>query len=274
MSIPLSSLLSISDVSEYKVHLACWNQHNQPLDVFVRDKNEWGRWNTWRSSKDDFNRPYILSLIHFYPETDIWLFGGIFKVLSRTPANQSHSYSAELTEDYKGLIGRLKIALPRPARSRSVKLENYYSQMTISELLKEEYTGERFPGYEDISHSFSALEVIFRTNRPDWKSALESVKGVYLITDKLNGKKYVGSAYGNAGIWARWSCYMSTGHGWSDELTMLIEREGIDYARTNFSVALLEYRSAKTDDKVIIQRECFWKETLLSRSPSYGYNKN
>ena len=94
-----------------------------------------------------------------------------------------------------------------------MKLENYYDQMIVSELLREPYTGEQFPGYEKINHDFAALEVIFRTHRPDWKAALEHIKGVYLITDKSNGKKYVGSAYGDYGVWARWSCYIGTGHG-------------------------------------------------------------
>lgn len=109
--------------------------------------------------------------------------------------------------------------------------------------------------------------------RPDWKAALESVKGVYLIVDKSNGKKYVGSAYGTWGIWARWQCYVQTGHGWNDELTKLIAEEGLDYARRNFRISLLEYRPARTDDNVIIARESFWKEAVLSRVP-LGYNKN
>jgi hypothetical protein len=145
--------------------------------------------------------------------------------------------------------------------------------MSVSELLKEPYSGERFPGYENICHDFGTLEVVFRTSRPDWRAALENIKGVYLITDKSNGKKYIGAAYGGAGIWSRWGSYMKTGHGWNDELTQLIEREGIDYARQNFRVALLEYRPAKTDDTVTIDREVFWKEALLSRVP-HGYNKN
>ena len=117
------------------------------------------------------------------------------------------------------------------------------------------------------------LETIFRANRPDWRAALENVKGIYLIADKSNGKKYVGAAYGDSGIWSRWLCYIETGHGWNDELTRLIRKEGIDYARENFRVSLLEYRPMKTDDTVIIERENFWKTALLSRAP-LGYNKN
>lgn len=274
MSIPLSTLLNIQAPSEYKVHLACRNEEGvQPLDVFVRDKTEWDGWNDWRSSKDEFNRPFILSLADFYIEADIWLFGGIYRVLGKKPVDWAHSYTVERVPEHNELIGRLKIHLPRPGRARSVKLENYYEQMSVSELLKEPYTGERFPGYEDINCDFRALEAVFKTSKPDWKAALENVKGVYLIADKSNGKKYVGSAYGEFGIWSRWQSYMNTGHGCTDELTQLIEREGIEYARQNFRVSLLEYRPARTDDKLIIAREVFWKEALLSRAP-LGYNKN
>ena len=88
-----------------------------------------------------------------------------------------------------------------------------------------------------------------------------------------DGKKYVGSAYGEHGIWSRWSCYIGTGHGWNDELTQLISVQGYDYAKSNFKISLLEYRPMKTDDKIIIEREGFWKNVLLSRT-SFGYNKN
>ncbi len=273
MPILLSSLMPIANPSDYKVHLASWNGSDQPLDVFVRDREEWDGWNCWRSQKDEFNRKYILSLIDFYHEPDIWLFGGIYVVLSRSPANFSHSYTVDPATEYEDFVGRLKIRFARPGRVRSVKLENYYDQMFVSELLREQYTGEHFPGYENISHDFTALEGVFKSHRPDWKAALENVKGVYLIVDKSNGKKYVGSAYGDAGIWARWSCYIGNGHGWNDELTKLIDREGIDYARRNFRISLLEYRAARTDDRIIIERECYWKEALCSRGP-FGYNQN
>jgi hypothetical protein len=49
------------------------------------------------------------------------------------------------------------------------------------------------------------LESIYAIQRPDWKTALEHAKGVYLITDTSNGKRYVGSAYGVTGIWSRWA---------------------------------------------------------------------
>jgi hypothetical protein len=94
-----------------------------------------------------------------------------------------------------------------------------------------------------------------------------------LSLDKSNGKNYVGFAYGDSGIWSRWSCYIGTAHGDNDELTKLIKKEGFEYAIQNFKLSLLEYRSMKTDDKVIINRESYWKEVFLSRG-EFGYNLN
>ena len=70
MSILLSSILPIPNPEQYKAHLACWNQRNQPLDVFVRSKDQWHKWNEWRSTKNDFNRDFIFSLIDFYPDAE------------------------------------------------------------------------------------------------------------------------------------------------------------------------------------------------------------
>ena len=126
--IKLSSLLPIPKPEDYKVHLASWGGESHPLDVFVRDRKEWDKWNSYRYDRDRFNKDYILALISFYPEHNIWLFGGIYKVLSRKPENYAHSYEIEpvpgYDKFYDKLVGRLKICFPRPkGRQDSLKLE-------------------------------------------------------------------------------------------------------------------------------------------------------
>src|ERR1035437_7557164 len=158
---------------------------------------------------------------------------------------------------HKDLIGRLIIDFFRyqGMRGRAFKLEGYYNSFLVSEILKKQYDGVNFPGYEEIDIDFPELETVFKLQKNDWKGALENVKGVYVICDKSNGKKYVGSAYGDLGIWARWAVYVETGHGLNGELTKIISANGIEYARKNFRFSLLEYRSMKIDDNVIKIRE-------------------
>jgi hypothetical protein len=269
MDIFARSLIPISNLPDFKIHFAVWNGDEQPLDVFVRDEKEWLGWNSWRGSRDDFSRRYIFSLIRYYHQPSRWLFGGIFEVTER----KADSYSVTLSDVHREFVGRLLIDHPGAgARGRAFYLENYFDELRVAQVFEKSFQGEAFCGYENVEHGFLQLESIIRQNRPDWKSALENVKGVYLIVDKKNGKKYVGSAYGIDGLWSRWTCYIDTGHGWNDQLKTLIAVEGIEYARANFQFSILEFRSMLTDDQKIIDREQYWKRALLSNE--FGYNGN
>lgn len=269
--------LTEDEMRKYKIHLAAYNGYEQPLDVFARDREEWKGWNEWRGGKDDFNREYIIGLIPDYHKIDKYVFGGVFKVIKRYDDWQETNvgYKVELTNQFKSLIGRLVVGFSRyqGLRGRAFLLENFMDSMSIAEILENPYEGEEFPGYDNVRIDFSSLELLIQNQKTDWRVALENVKGIYLIVDKSNGKKYVGSAYGDSGIWSRWCTYINTGHGYNDELVMLIEKNGIDYARKYFQFAILELRSMKTDDDTIINRESFWKEVLLTRG-IFGYNKN
>ena len=158
------------------------------------------------------------------------------------------------------------------SQGRAYKLENIYGNLEFSAILKNPYTGESFVGYENISLNFPMLK--YALTQQDWKAALENVKGIYLIADKKTGKKYVGSAYGEYGIWARWNTYMENGHGGNKELKALLnkKKKSKKYAEDNFRFTLIEYWPFKTQDNFIIERESFWKEALLTRK--HGYNSN
>ncbi len=272
MDLRLTSVLGITNPAEYKVHLASWNGEEHPLTVFLRDRGEWDGWNRWRSSRDDFNRRYVLSLIELYDRPSAWLFGGIYEVVGRRPENHAMSYDVARCPDHDGVVGRLQIQFPRPGRAKALRLEEHRDALLVSSLLAEPYAGEPFPGHENISHDLAALHLVYREQRPDWKSALETAKGVYLVVDKSDGRKYVGSASGEYGLWARWGSYVWTGHAGNDALTQLIAERGMSHALENFRLVLLEYFPARTDDAHVLRREAFWKEALLTRK--FGYNLN
>ena len=268
-TILLKDIWSIEDVHEYKAHFGRWNQYEQPLDVWVRNREHWHEWQRSRRGRDAFNRPYIFSLMDFYHEQDVWLFGGIFRVLAR----HEDRYEVELTKRGEIFIGRLKLRSPYRSRSTRVNFENHFDKFEVSGILPEPYAGRAFPGYENINLSFTELEALVQNDRPEWKSALENVKGVYLITDTRTGKRYVGSAYGAQGIWSRWASYANSGHGGDVELRELVGDQDLSYPRANFRLALLEYSMARTPDQMVRNREGYWKTVLLTRS-KYGLNRN
>ncbi|GAB1411245.1 hypothetical protein MASR1M90_23990 [Desulfovibrionales bacterium] len=69
-------------------------------------------------------------------------------------------------------------------------------------------------------------------------------------------------------IHGRWLSYVNTGHGGNKKLKDL----SFDYIKTNFKYSILEIFKSTTDDKIILKRESWWKDTLLSRK--FGYNDN
>lgn len=208
--------------------------------------------------------------MEFYPRSDAWLFGGAFDVIER----RKNGYKLKADPRLEKYVGRLVACFHRykGLRGRAFMLESFIEQFVVAELLPQVYSGESFPGFERINHEFGTLEAVFDAERADWKAALQSMKGVYVISDQSNGKQYIGSAYGDAGIWSRWACYMGTGHGWNDDLVQLVRTKGRKYARENFQFSILEVMLKSTPDCVVLAREAHWKQALLTRD--HGYNRN
>jgi hypothetical protein len=272
--IRIDNVLQLEDYDQYKLHLGSWDGENQPLDLYLGDENIWKKWNEWRNPetfKNEWNRDYIFSLINFYPKQNTWLFGGIFKVLERPDEG---NYVIEEVEKFKKYDGRLLLNFERyqGMRGRSFLLKSYIDFITVNQIFEYKYTGEVFPGYDNINHDFNVLENIFKTEKSDWKNKLESVKGVYLLTDKETGKSYVGSAYGDGGIWLRWSNYINSLHGGNDQLISIVNKKGKNYFKNNFKFSLLEIYGMFVSDEKIIERESYWKDKLMTRE--HGYNSN
>lgn len=271
----LKDIWPIDDVQAYKGHFASRNKDNvQPLDEWVRNPTAWEDWQRFFPGTDAFNRPYIFSLMDFYPEEDIWLFGGVFRVIGLHEID-SHKkeYKVELTEGGEQFIGRLKLRRHLGARQRRVKLEKHYDKLEVSEILAEPYSGRTFPGYERVNIHFRELESLVKIDRPDWKAALANVNGIYLITDENTGKRYVGSASGEQGLWGRWKTYIETGHGGNQGLKEATGDNSQEYARGHFVFTLLEFLAFRTPEEVVRDRETFWKQVLLTRG-KYGLNEN
>lgn len=274
MPIKLKDIMPIENPCEYKVHFARFNKTYHPLDVWIRNEDEWREWQEYRPSNNAFNRRWILSLMQFYHEDCMWLFGGVFEVIK----SLQDRYVVQLTDQGEAFIGRLKLYSPYNNRATRVNLERQYESFDVHEILREPYSGQQFPGYDDINISFADLETINRKKRPDWTVPLTNIKGVYLISvHDVDVQLYVGAAYGNVGIWSRWCQYIDSGHGGNVGLCAVLQerkqKNTLDYCRKHFRFSLLEAMSFSTPDEAILAREKHWKNILSSRIP-HGLNCN
>lgn len=130
---------------------------------------------------------------------------------------------------------------------------------------------KNFTDYFDFILNFDELKEIVTKQYSDWKKMLSATKGVYLISDTKSGKLYVGSAYGEEGIWGRWSAYVSTnGHGDNKTLKQLVNEDENYGSHFQFSILMLLPKTITPDEA--IKKERLFKNKLGTNS--FGLNNN
>ncbi|VTY37523.1 grpIintron_endo: group I intron endonuclease [Xylophilus ampelinus] len=254
------------DPGRCKVHLAGWNGHDNPLDVYF--KGEFDSWQSWQS-KRNFEREYVVSLIQL-KEPNRWLYVGSYSRGGSKRVEDHFEYDLSLMPNMQRLAGRAICEFRRPSRNSYLLGETVAPSCVIHEVKSERLQLGDFPGFKNIHITFGELGVIVRQAIPSWRSALESVAGVYLITDHKDGKLYVGSATGEGGFWSRWCAYLG-GHGDNVRLRQRIDKAGPAPAES-FHFSVLEIADTHTKPSEVVERENHWKQVLLSRE--HGYNGN
>ncbi|MBC8031897.1 MAG: GIY-YIG nuclease family protein [Pyrinomonadaceae bacterium] len=245
-----------------KVHLASWNGREDPLKEYLSGTfSEWQCWQTRRN----FERRFVLSLIAL-PETDHWLFAGVFmsQGCERPEGRDCYHYNLHALASCSELSGRLVAHFKRTGRQSYLDANNWVEQIVLAHIRPKRMTIAQFPGFKAVDLAKSELDVIVKQNLESWRTALSSVAGVYLISDTMSGELYVGSATGEGGIWQRW-CQYAVGHGENVELKALFEEHGPQRGSA-FRFSILEIADTHASIDEIRKRERHWKRILLSRS--------
>ena len=201
-------------------------------------------------------------------ENDKWLLFHVGKITRDLDVYSGMGYEYKELKEYKKYYGRLIVHF-RNSSQNTIRMANtVLDDCEVYKILPEVFDDDVFPGYDNINISWKELSRVIE--KKTWKTALENQKGVYLITDTKTGKRYVGSAYGEDMILGRWNAYVKSGHGGNKKLKKL----DFEYIKKNFKYSILDIFKSTTDDDVIIQRESWWKETLMTRIEKFGYNDN
>jgi len=271
----LNDLLRFSEkeMKEVKIKFNKSNGIDDPIELFKENPDMINhQWLFWRNKNRYFNVGQIaICLVRL--SYDTWLLTTIKRVTKELGILNGINYEGEELEDFSQYYGRIIIKFKKSFQSQGRFYEGLHQELVVQQILPNTFDGEDFPGYDKVKLSYRQLASIINSGKRDWIAALENQKAVYLITDKYSGGLYVGSATSeNKMLLTRWTNYVHNGHGNNKELEDLVNKNGFDYVKQNFQYTILENYNGKVDDKVILQRESYWKEALQSRQ--FGYNSN
>jgi hypothetical protein len=219
-------------------------------------------------SKDVFNGvDYIVSFIG--EEGLLSRFIGVYKLTGRKQIAEDHfEYQMEEVKgQFDDLKERVIIRWVNNAISWHLWIKNKMEVVQIHPGLHY----KQFTDYFDFILNFDELKEIVNNQYDDWKRMLSVTKGIYLINDNKTGKLYIGSAYGENGIWGRWSVYVKTnGHGGNKTLKELIENDFTYGNNFQFSILMLLPRTITPDEA--IKKERLFKNKLGTNA--FGLNNN
>lgn len=131
----------------------------------------------------------------------------------------------------------------------------------------------QFPGFDKLLLSFGELADVINNSElySAYHDAMSQVSAIYLVVDTESGQQYVGSAYGQNGLWGRWSEYANTnGQGGNKLMRELMNEHPGRYHKLQYSV--LRVLDSTTPVKEVIELEKLYKQKLGSRV--FGLNAN
>jgi hypothetical protein len=166
-------------------------------------------------------------------------------------------YDLTLAQSLSALVGKLFIEWGPGPRIWIQRADQQNKRITE---LRTEFKEDDFPGFLNFIEPLSKLNTLPKS----WVAALQSSRGIYLLTCPKTREQYVGKADSEGGFWSRWQNYVQTGHG---ENVALKSRDPSDY-----QVSILEVAGTASTAVDIIDMEVRWKSKLRSRE--MGLNRN
>jgi hypothetical protein len=218
---------------------------------------------------------WCFGFVRLNEDMDKWLLVSAGEITSIPDRIYSGPCGHKELKDYQGLIGRMIIKYHKGnTYSRYIfNLSSIINDAEIAEILPNIYEPIKFSGFDNVHVSFKTLKNILEGHKyMDYRAALQGVKGIYCLTDKKEGKLYIGSASGIDGILQRWTNYIDSKTGGNKALIELYEKEKDEYFEENFEFTIIETFNKNTDVHKIIERENYWKDVFKTKEN--GYNRN
>ena len=272
MDIKLNDILQLSDeqLKNTKIRFNLMFSDNwNPVEIFKNNDTKTllnGQY--WNYSRNKVYKEGNITIGFIRIKGDEWLLFHIGRVTKRLDILNGVGYEYEELKEYEKYFGRLVIKYKNTAQTLIRRAESIIDDCKVFQILPNIFDNDIFPEYENINLTWSELSRVLE--KLTWKTALENQKGIYLITDTSNNKRYIGAAYGDKMLLGRWKNYVETGHGGNKGLKKL----NFEHIKDNFRYSILEIFKSTTNDNVILGREKWWKDVFLSQKAEFGYNQN
>jgi hypothetical protein len=271
--IKLNDILKFKSLEKVKIRLNLSNSSWNALDLYHNDVERLLIGNFHNSEKKRWFKENEIVIGLAQITGSEWLLIDISRISKsynnfwdgKSQSGINSFYEHEKIREYEKYFGRLIVQFHKKNAYVTLK-GNRIDDFVVKSILLDSLDQDEFPGYDKVNISWKEMQRLLK--KDTWKTALQNQKGVYLIADISNGKKYVGSAYGEYMLLGRWKSYIKSGHGNNTGLKEL----SFDHIKQNFRYSILDIYKSSTNDQIIIEREGWWKEVLLSRK--YGYNNN
>lgn len=182
-----------------------------------------------------------------------------FGMIGMTKREECRLFDLELVPIFSEWSGRLVCKWAGLERAwRRWAANNVFPVHAISE---ESLLVAPMPRWREILFGWNDLHALPAA----WRTALRQWRGIYYIRDRVSGKGYVGSAYGEENLLGRWLDYAASGHG-GNKLLRTLDPSGFE-----FSILQLLTHDAETNE--VVAAENTWKLRLHTREPD-GLNQN
>ena len=146
---------------------------------------------------------------------------------------------------------------------------NTYGSVMNKEVVKlfPENFVKDFPGLMNVKLTYSELERIIKNpdSNQDWYESLTRLQAVYLILDLKTRLQYVGTTYGENGLWQRWESYIQTGGTGGNKALFALKEKDKEFQQ-NLQFSILEVLSKTSDQKYCTNKESLWMEKLGTRT--------
>lgn len=250
------------------------DQRYDIFEMYRTNKPEFERYQSAQSEPKYKGAEYLVSFVG--EDNNRARLVGVYKIIAELPMDEEHRtdpldnyyYQMEEMPGFEDLVERVVVKW-----SNAIAWVQWFkNEMEVIEI-SPSLSYRRFKDYMDFVLSYAELKEIIGdpNNYSDWKKMLSAVYGVYVICDNKTGQLYIGSAYGDEGIWGRWSEYVKTGgHGNNKSLKDLIDNDA-NYAM-NFTFSLLVVMSKSSTKEAVIAKEQIFKQKFGTMI--HGLNNN